>query len=83
MAERLIQGQVVNAQNVESIDTLKGENKKLFDKLTENDIKLKKYEINNDTDSIKLNEIQLLNDKIHFLVDVCLVFLLDNKKTFI
>ena len=63
---------MINAQNGESIDQLKNNNKKLSDKIIE-------YEANNFENSNileknnildKINEIQLLNEKIKSLVEV-------------
>ena len=80
LAERLIQGQVVNAQNGESIDQLKNNNKKLLDRISE-------YEANSYENSIvsnnfneKINEIQILNEKLKSLVEVLMIFSNKNKK---
>lgn len=70
LAERLIKGQVVNAQNSELIDILKNENKKLKEKLNELEIRNKENESllsfnqNNDQE----NEIQMLTQQVTTLM---------------
>lgn len=69
LAERLIQGQVVNAQNGESIDQLKNSNKKLFDKIMEFEANSYENSIVSNNFNEKINEIQILNEKMKSLVE--------------
>jgi len=71
LAERLIKGQVINAQNAESIYVLKNDNQKLKDKLIELErekekaLELGRQQLNEQ--SINSNEISQLHAKIEML----------------
>lgn len=74
MAERLIKGQVINAQNAECIYVLKNENQKLKDKISEMQIE---YESSNELrrkqqneQSLNNNEKELLHEKVTMLLEV-------------
>ena len=74
LAERLIKGQVVNAQNAECIYVLKNENQKLKDKVsemasqTEHSKELRRQQ--SDQRSNKLDENELLHEKVSMLLEV-------------
>lgn len=74
MAERLIKGQVINAQNAESIYVLKNDNQKLKDRLAEMQlenekaIELGRKQLNDQT--INSNEMGELQAKIEMLNEV-------------
>jgi hypothetical protein len=72
LADRLIKGQVVNAQNAECIYVLKNENQKLKDKLhelqveNENTIELRKKQMVEQSETT--NEKELLHEKVNYLL---------------
>ena len=74
MAERLIKGQVINAQNAECIYVLKNENQKLKDRLAEmqleheRKLELERKHLNEQ--NLNSNENQLLHEKVNMLVEV-------------
>lgn len=74
MAERLIKGQVVNAQNAESIYVLKNENQKLKDKISELQLEceqsneLRKKQLNEQC--ISSSEREALNERVTMLLEV-------------
>jgi hypothetical protein len=74
LAERLIKGQVVNAQTAESIYILKNENQKLKDKIVEIQ---REYETNMEQNRRRLtehdntnNEKEILSEKVNLLLQV-------------
>lgn len=73
MADRLIKGQVINAQQQESIDVLKNENQKLKDKIKEMEIEytnsneLRQKEL--DEKNINKNEKEMLHVKVSMLLE--------------
>ena len=74
MAERLIKGQVVNAQNAECIYVLRNENQKLKDKINEmkieneNSLERAKQQINEKNANSSENE--MLHEKVNSLLEV-------------
>ena len=74
MAERLIKGQVINAQNAELIYVLKNENQKLKDRINEMNIEnetsmaLRRKQISEQNNTS--NEKELLLEKVRMLVEV-------------
>ena len=74
MAERLIKGQVINAQNAELIYVLKNENQKLKDRINEMNIEnetsmaLRRKQISEQNNTF--NEKELLLEKVRMLVEV-------------
>ncbi|RMZ95686.1 ecotropic viral integration site 5 -like protein [Brachionus plicatilis] len=73
LADRLIKGQVINAQQLESIDVLKNENQKLKDKIKEMEIEyansneLRKKELNEK--NVNNNEKEMLHEKVNMLLE--------------
>ena len=70
LADRLIKGQVINAQNAESIYILKNENQKLKDKIEE---LMQQTQIKQTNDLT--NEKELLHEKVNMLLEVCILIL--------
>ena len=74
LAERLIKGQVVNAQNAELIYILKNENQKLKDKINEMNIEnetslaLRRKQLSEQSNTS--NEKELLVEKVRMLMEV-------------
>ncbi|CAF0773595.1 unnamed protein product [Brachionus calyciflorus] len=73
LADRLIKGQVVNAQQEESIYVLKNENQKLKDKIKEMEIE---YETSNELrrkqqneQNLNNNEKEMLHEKVNMLLE--------------
>lgn len=74
LAERLIKGQVVNAQNAESIYVLKNDNQKLKDRINElqlecaqsNELRRKQMS----EQSVNSNEREALNERVTMLTEV-------------
>ena len=77
MADRLIKGQVINAQNAESIYILKNENQKLKDKIEE---LVQQQSQNKEQSNDNTNEKELLHEKVNMLLEVSLnkKFLIQN-----
>ena len=76
LADRLIKGQVINAQNAESIYILKNENQKLKDKIEE---LMQQTQIKQTNDLT--NEKELLHEKVNMLLEVCILILfIDSNK---
>lgn len=77
LAERLIKGQVVNAQNAELIYILKNENQKLKDKINEMNIEnetslaLRRKQLSEQSNTS--NEKELLVEKVRMLMEVNLI----------
>lgn len=76
LADRLIKGQVINAQNAEAIYVLRNENQKLKDKLNELQLlnessqEQRRKELSQQTNSS--NENELLHVKVNMLLEVSL-----------
>ncbi len=77
MADRLIKGQVTNAQNAECIYVLRNENQKLKDKISEmhleNEKNLENERKQLNEQCLNTNEIEILTDKVNMLLEVFLL----------
>jgi hypothetical protein len=78
LANRLIKGQVDNAQSAENIYILKNENQKLKDKVAElqmnyeNAAEFRRKHINEQDNTS--NEREILHEKVNMLLEVSFVF---------
>lgn len=77
MADRLIKGQVVNAQSAESIYILKNENQKLKDKIAdlqsqyEQEVEQRRKQTSEQDNTS--NEREILHEKVNMLLEVTLI----------